>query len=64
MLIKTREKMSIEERGLGSEADVRRSSPIIWKPGLSSLLPGAEFKLGGAKVSHLRLGNKEAWNLS
>lgn len=62
MLIKTREKIPIEERGLSTGAYMRRSSPIIWKPGLSSLLPAAEFKLGGAKVSHLRLGNKEAWN--
>lgn len=64
MLIKKREKKkNLLKRG-GSAFGLmwKGRLPIILKPGLSSLLQAVEFKLGGANVSHLRLGNKDAWN--
>lgn len=63
MLIKKRGKKShSRRRGLCIAADRGGRLPIIFKPGLSSLLQAAEFKLGGANVSHMRLGNTDAWN--
>lgn len=63
MLIKKREKENLLRRGGSGFGLIWRGRlPIILKPGLGSLLQAVEFKLGGANVSHLKLGNKDAWN--
>ena len=61
MLIKERNTL-LRRRGFAFGLIRRERLPIILKPGLSSLSKAAEFKLGGANVSDLRLRNKDAWN--
>lgn len=62
MLIKKRKKCLLRRGGLAFGLIWRGRLPIILKCGLSSLLQAADFKLGGANVSHLKLENKDAWN--